>query len=232
MAAPKPQEIPLQSPIRLLDALFILDDQAKGGTPMPSKARMLFVSGMQALSVGKIETARERLVEALEDVRRAVPLRKEEVAVCQLGVGYLDAVSPAATRDLAAAARMYSEAADMLEQAAGVGCPQVAPLVADLAVVYQMGGKKEEATRELARARAMLDTAMEPRRGQTPEHHRRTCAGLYAQVAQAHAASGDLANAVPLMAQAVAAMEKFGDPSLKAAQVVLRSLQQQLQQRQ
>lgn len=104
--AAKQAEAPLQSPMRLLDALFFLQEHEKAGTPRPSKARFLFISGMQDLGKGKLASARTKLAEALAEAEKE-PAHKEEIAICKIGVGFLHAAAPGPERDLAKTRDLY-----------------------------------------------------------------------------------------------------------------------------
>lgn len=208
-----------------------MQEHEKLGTPRPSKARFLFISGFQDLSVGKFASARSKMDEALSEARKD-PAHKEEVAICNIGVGFLHASAPGPQRDLGKAREMYVAALDALSEFLGADCPQIAPLTADVAIICHAQGNKGDAARFLARAREQLKRADAPSAGQTQEHYKRTVASVYAQVSGAHAQLGDLPNAIAVMQVAVSFMEKFNDPAHKSAVAVLAHLQQQLAKKQ
>jgi len=120
------------------------------------------------------------------------------------------------------------QALDMLGEFLGKDCPQLPPLTADIAVVCAAQGDKEEAAKYLERARTQLVGSETPSREQSVEHHRRTMPQVIAQVSQSHAQLGDLQHAVELMHTAVDFMQRFSDPSLKAAQLVLANMEKAL----
>ncbi|KAH3761578.1 hypothetical protein Pelo_6581 [Pelomyxa schiedti] len=163
-------QCPISSPIRLLESLVVVSTEERLGTPQPSSASLLFVTGLHAVDAKNWPKAQETLTKAMVEAEKPFA-PKTDLALALLGLGYMMASSPA--QDLTKALQAYKASLTLWEQVHGKHSPHLAPLIFDVGVLTASVGNYALAVKILQRSvnlwkKAPTEVSVSPSPGEEP----------------------------------------------------------------
>lgn len=207
----KDVELPrdLVGPMQLMEELAQAPE-AKGSTPIPSKATMLFVSAMSAVAKKNIDDALKKLQNAVHEGEKET--HKEPHAIALLGLGYVQATCG----EWAHAESNYAESVVQWTAIHGEDSPKLARILADTATVYEHGGHLDQAEVFLTKA---LKCASKGKGEKSPEVQ-----GLICGLGNLLLKQNRLEDAEQQFATAVSNLKDPAHPSVTFAMKLLHSV--------
>jgi tetratricopeptide (TPR) repeat protein len=131
-------DVPLASPVRLLDVMSLAQYDKRGNTPAPSASELSLIAGMKYADKHQWGAAETKLTVSRDEALKTADHEPEALAIAYSALGYVYAHA----REFERAIENYLHALAVWEQRVyrSADDARLADLLADIALIYQLKG--------------------------------------------------------------------------------------------